>query len=123
MLAADAAEPLRPRPQGPRLRDLRRFDEAEAVADRLLADDPSDLKAAYLKVTIAEPRRDFAKAATLLEEILARPPADGEEGSGNQRVFLVHLGFAYQQLGRYADAAEAFAPRDRGAATRPTPTC
>ena len=42
------------------LRDLRRFDEADAVADQLLAEDPDDLKAAFLKVTIAEQRRDFA---------------------------------------------------------------
>ena len=41
----------------------------------------------------------------------------------NERVFLVHLGFAYQQLERYADAAAAFAARARRAATRPTRTC
>jgi tetratricopeptide (TPR) repeat protein len=95
--------------EGRALRDLRRFDEAEAVADALVAADPKDAKAAYLRVTIAESRRDFAKAAALLEEILDRPPAGGEEGGGNQRIFLVHLGFAYQQLERYPEAARAFA--------------
>jgi len=89
------------------LRDLRRFDEADAVADKLIAGDRSDLKAAYLKVTIAEQRRDHARAAALLEEILARPAS--AEDAGSRRVFLVHLGFAYQQLQRYDDAAQQFA--------------
>jgi tetratricopeptide (TPR) repeat protein len=89
------------------LRDLRRFDEAEKAADQLLATDKSDLKASYLKVTIAEQQRDHAKAAALLEEILARPATEDTEAS--RRVFHVHLGFAYQQLGRKDDAVQQFA--------------
>jgi len=89
------------------LRDLKRFDEADAAADQLVAADPGDLKASYLKVTIAEQRRDYAGAAKLLEEILARGSASGEEPA-NLRVFHVHLGFDYQQLGRHADAAREF---------------
>jgi len=89
------------------LRDLRRFDEADALADKLIAGDRSDLKASYLKVTIAEQRRDHAKAAALLEEILARPAS--AEDAGSRRLLLVHLGFAYQQLERYQDAAQQFA--------------
>ena len=46
--------------EGRCLRDLKRYDEADAVAGGLIAGDPNDLKAAYLKVTIAESRRDFA---------------------------------------------------------------
>lgn len=88
------------------LRDLRRFDEADAAADQLLATDRNELKYAYLKVTIAEQRRDHAQAARLLEEILARP-ATGEDAA-SRRVFHVHLGFAYQQLDRFADAASEF---------------
>ena len=88
------------------LRDLRRFDEADVIADRLIAGDRNDIKASYLKVTIAEQRRDYVKAASLLEEILAAP-VNGEEPT-NRRVFHVHLGFAYQQLGRHKDAASEF---------------
>ncbi len=91
------------------LRDLKRYDEADTAATALVAGDPGDLKAAFLRITIAESRRDFAKAVALIEEVLARPPAKDEEGEGNQRIFLLHLGFAYQQLERYADAAAAFA--------------
>ena len=41
---------------------MRQFDKAAAAADVLLAQDRTDLKAAYLKVTILEGRRDFAGA-------------------------------------------------------------
>ena len=119
VLAADPANRFALDLKGRSLRDLRRFDEAAAAADALIAADPKDPKAAYLKVTIAEARRDFAAAATLLEEILSRPPAAGDDdGPGNRRVFLVHLGFAYQQLERYAEAAKAFARAMAKAATR-----
>src|SRR5204862_162304 len=60
-------------------------------------------------VTIQEARRDFAGAATALEGLLASPRTAQEvaENAGTDRVFLVHLGFAYEQLERYKDAAEA----------------
>jgi len=88
------------------LRDLRRFDEANGVVDVLIAGDRNDLKASFLKVTIAEQQRDHVKTVALLEEILARPAS--AEDAGSRRVFHVHLGFAYQQLGRYKDAAREF---------------
>jgi len=109
VLSADAANRFAHDLKGRALRDLRRFDEADAVADALVASDPKDEKAGYLKVTIAEARHDFAGAAKLLEEILSRPAPTGDEGASDRRVFLVHLGFAYQQLERYLDAAKAFA--------------
>ncbi len=92
------------------LRDLRRYDEADVLADGLLAGNPSDLKAAYLKVTIAEARRDYAKTVSLIEGILARPRTkEAGDTAASDRAFLLHLGVAYQQLGRYRDAAAAFA--------------
>jgi tetratricopeptide (TPR) repeat protein len=109
VLTADEANRFALDLKGRALRDLRRFDEADAVADSLVASDPKDEKAAYLKVTIAEARHDFAGAAKLLEDVLARPAPADDEGASDRRVFLVHLGFAYQQLERYADAASAFA--------------
>ena len=91
-------------------RELKEFDEAILCADKVLAQDPTDLKALYLKVTIAEARRDYASAATLLETILARNKRgeDAAESANNDRVFLVHLGFAYQQQAKFAEAANAF---------------
>jgi tetratricopeptide (TPR) repeat protein len=96
--------------KGRTLRDLRDFDKADEAAEQVLAQDASDLKAAYLRVTIAEARRDFRAAAAQLEGILARGRGgeDATESASNDRVFLIHLGFAYQQQSRYADAAAAF---------------
>jgi tetratricopeptide (TPR) repeat protein len=96
--------------KGRTLRDLKDFDKADEAAEQVLAQDASDLKAAYLKVTIAEARRDFPAAVAQLEGILARSRAgeDPAESASNDRVFLIHLGFAYQQQNRYADAAAAF---------------
>jgi len=101
--------------KGRSLRDLRQFVQANEAADRLLAEEPGDLKAAYLKVTIAEARRDFTAAAAGLEGLLARKGIDEDpvQRGGNDRVFLIHLGFAYQQLDRFADAAGAFGRASR----------
>jgi len=97
--------------RGRALRELRRFDEAIAAADALLELEPGDLQASFLKVTVAEARRDSAEVVRLLEQILERPKEgeDPEQARNNDRVFNVHLGFAYQQLERYGSAAEAFA--------------
>ena len=95
--------------EGRCLRDLKRYDEADAVADSLLAGDPGDVKAAFLKVTIAESRRDFAKVVALVEALLARPHTANSEAAASDRVFLLHLGFACQQLDQHAAAAAAFA--------------
>jgi tetratricopeptide (TPR) repeat protein len=110
VLAADAKNRYALDLKGRALRDLKQFDPAEKAADEILAQDASDLKAAYLKITISEGRRDFTTAAAQLERILARDRAgeDPAEGASNDRVFLIHLGFAYQQQNRYADAAAAF---------------
>jgi tetratricopeptide (TPR) repeat protein len=96
--------------KGRSLRDLKQLDAASEVADLLLAQDPRDLKARYLKITILEGRRDFEAAVTALAAILDREKTteDPREAASNDRVFLVHLGYAYQQLDRHAEAAEAF---------------
>jgi tetratricopeptide (TPR) repeat protein len=69
------------------------------------------VSAGYLKATVAEARRDFAAAATELERLLARPrnqDEDAQQRANNDRAFLLHLGLAYQQLGRQAEAADAY---------------
>ena len=111
VLAADAENRFALDIKGRALRDLRRFDEAQAVADQLLSKDPNDLGSAFLKVTVAEARRDFAGAATELERLLKRPrrPENAEKDTRDDRTLLVHLGAAYQRLDRQREAAETFA--------------
>jgi tetratricopeptide (TPR) repeat protein len=57
---------------------------------------------------VAEARRDFTGAIALLEKILGRDRAGEVDGSGNDRVFLVHLAMAYQALARHRESADAF---------------
>ena len=92
------------------LRDQRQLESADAAADRLLALYPNDVKHSYLKVTIAEARRDFGTVAELLVALLARDKSDEDPADAvrNDRAFLVHLGFARQQLGQHELAVEAF---------------
>ena len=87
-------------------RDEKDLDSAMATADELLALEPGDPKASFLKVTIAEAKHDFAQSAAVIETLLGRKPAL-EEGAA--RLFLIHLGYAYEQLNRPGDAADIFA--------------
>jgi len=108
ILAADPQNRYALDLQARAFRETRQFDRATAAIDRLLKADPADLKASYLAVTVAEARRDFAAAVALLEKILGRSRAGEADGAGNDRVFLVHLGMAFQQLGRHHESADAF---------------
>jgi tetratricopeptide (TPR) repeat protein len=96
--------------KGRSLRELKDFDGAAAAAEQALTLDAKDLRAAFLKVTVAEARQDHQAAADGLEAILARNRTgeDPAESVNNDRIFLARLGIAYQQLGRPQDAAEAF---------------
>jgi tetratricopeptide (TPR) repeat protein len=124
VLANDAKNPYALDIKGRAQRETKDYEGALATADQLLGQDAKNPKAVFLKVTIAEAKRDYALAAGLLEGLIARTPAGEEpaEAAANDRVFLVHLGFAYQQLERYGDAAEASArPRPRASPTPASP--
>jgi len=95
--------------KGRALREMHELDEADKVADLALGLDPRDLEAAFLKVTIAEARRDYTAVISALEAVLARDKTGEKDSGSHDRLFLVHLGVANQQLGRYGSAAEAFA--------------
>ncbi|HET8647923.1 MAG TPA: tetratricopeptide repeat protein, partial [Vicinamibacteria bacterium] len=111
VLSADSENPPALDIKGRALRDLRRYDEAQAVAEQLLSKDPNNLGSAFLKVTIAEARRDFAAAAGELERLLKRPrrPENAEKDARDDRTLLIHLGAAYQRLDRQREAADTFA--------------
>jgi tetratricopeptide (TPR) repeat protein len=123
VLTEDPANRLALDRKGRALRDLRRFDEAGAVVDRLLELAPGDLNASFLKVTLAEARRDPDTARRTLEQLLERDRAheEPEQTRRYDRIFLVHLGFAHQQLEQPGAAAEAFG-RARELGDEPDPT-
>ncbi|HET7294892.1 MAG TPA: tetratricopeptide repeat protein [Vicinamibacteria bacterium] len=109
ILDADAKNPGALDLRGRALREMRDFDGAAAAADAILAQDPRNVRALFLKATVAEARRDHESAASLYAALLSRQRAgDRREEEGRDRFFLVRLGFARQQLGRFAEAAEAF---------------
>ena len=112
VLAADPKNRFALDLKGASLRDLRRFDEAQAVADRPWPLRPQRPEGASTSRS-RSPRRAATSraAAALLEEILARQPPRRGGAAPARRVFLVHLGFAYQQLERYRRRREGLRAR------------
>jgi len=110
VLEADPANRYALELKGKTLRDLKRYDEAVKLADETLAKEPGDPAASFLKATVAEAQRDYVTAATLLEKLLqrSREGEDTEQRAANDRMFLVHLGLAYQQQGKQTEAADAY---------------
>ena len=115
VLAADPQNRFALDLKAARLRDLRRFDEARRGRRQAARGRPQRPQGRLPEGDGrgGAPRLRGARRP-LLEEILARPRRrERREDAGNGRVFLVHLGFAYQQLGRHRT------PRERSAqATR-----
>lgn len=120
ILAMDGKSRLGLDLQARAFRELRQLDKAAAAADKLLAEDPYDVKTGFLRATIDEARRDFKAVAGRLVLLLgrSRKGEDAAETAGTDRVLLVHLGFAYEQLENYSSAADAFA---RAKAATPDP--
>jgi tetratricopeptide (TPR) repeat protein len=78
---------------------------SEAAARRLLAIDPGSTSGAHALAQVFEARRDWRAIVETLEPVAAKP------GRGRDRdtaLILTHLGFAYLELGRSADAVTAF---------------
>lgn len=92
------------------LKDLRRIDEALAIAESLSASEPGDLKAAFLVVTLLEQKGSLVAAEERLGALLRRNTSgeDAESIARNNRVFWAHSGMVRQRLGRFKEAAEAF---------------
>lgn len=91
-------------------KDLGKIDEALEIAKRLALKDPSDLKSAFLVVTLLESKGSFTEAETQLQKLLTRDKKgeDPQDAMRNDRVFTAHVGIVRQQLGRFAEAAESF---------------
>lgn len=80
------------------------LDEAESAARRLIALEPTGLRGAYSLALALEQRRAYRDVVATLGPAIDKQPA----GSRQTLAPLVHLGFAYQELGEYPQAIAAF---------------
>jgi tetratricopeptide (TPR) repeat protein len=95
------------------LRTVGKLDEAESTARELIAAAPGSLTGPYSLALALEARQQYRQLAETLEPIVARTPA-AEAGRPEFVPLLVHLGFAYVELGR-SDQALAVFERARAA--------
>jgi tetratricopeptide (TPR) repeat protein len=81
------------------------LDASEATARRLMALSPGSTSGAHALAQVLEARRQWPALIEALEPIAAKP-ARGRES--DTALILTHLGFAYLEVGRDADAVSAF---------------
>jgi tetratricopeptide (TPR) repeat protein len=86
-------------------RALGDLDGAEASARRLLAISPSSTSGAHALAQVYEARREWATLIAALEPVAAGQTKGRE---ADIALILTHLGFAYIEVGRQADAIAAF---------------
>jgi tetratricopeptide (TPR) repeat protein len=81
------------------------LDGSEASARRLMAINPAGTSGPHALAQVLEERRDFAGLIEALEPVAAKAQQVRE---ADRTVILTHLGFAYIEVGRPADAVAAF---------------
>jgi tetratricopeptide (TPR) repeat protein len=86
-------------------RALGELGPSEASARRLMAISPGSTSGAHALAQVLEARRDWAALIDALEPV-ANHPVKGREA--DTALILTHLGFAYLEVGRNADAVGAF---------------
>lgn len=86
-------------------RALGELDASEASARRLMAISPGSTSGAHALAQVLEARRQWTALIQALEPVAAKDPKDREADTA---LILTHLGFAYLEVGRQADAVAAF---------------
>ena len=86
-------------------RALGNLDASEAAARRLLAISPGSTSGAHALAQVLEARRQWPALIEALEPVAATPSRGRERDTA---LILTHLGFAYLEVGRDADAVTAF---------------
>ena len=81
------------------------LDASEASARRLMALTPGSTSGAHALAQVLEARRQWQALIEALEPVAAKPPRGREADTS---LILTHLGFAYLEVGRDADAVTAF---------------
>lgn len=93
-------------------RETGNLDASEAAARRLMAIDPGSTSGLHSLAQVLEARRDWPGIIEALEPSAAKPAP-----ARDTALVLTHLGFAYLEVGRGADAVAAF---ERASALDPT---
>ena len=86
-------------------RALGDLDASEASARRLMAISPGSTSGAHALAQVLEARREWPALIEALEPVAAKPPKGRDADTA---LILTHLGFAYLEVGRAADAVAAF---------------
>ena len=86
-------------------RALGDLDASEASARRLMAISPGSTSGAHALAQVLEARRQWPALIEALEPVAAKPTPGRD---GDAALILTHLGFAYLEVGRDADAVAAF---------------
>jgi tetratricopeptide (TPR) repeat protein len=81
------------------------LDASEAAARRLMAISPGSTSGAHALAQVLEARREWPALIDALEPVAANRAGGRERDTA---LILTHLGFAYLEVGRDADAAAAF---------------
>jgi tetratricopeptide (TPR) repeat protein len=81
------------------------LDASEAAARRLMAINPGSTSGAHALAQVLEARREWRALIDALEPVAANPARGRERDTA---LILTHLGFAYLEVGRDADAVAAF---------------
>ena len=81
------------------------LDASETAARRLMAISPGSTSGAHALAQVFEARRDWRAIVETLEPVAAKP---GRGRESDMALILTHLGFAYLELDRAADAVAAF---------------
>ena len=86
------------------------LDASEASARRLMALSPGSTSGAHALAQVLEARRQWRPLIEALEPVAAKPVRGREADTA---LILTHLGFAYLEVGRDADAVAAFEQASR----------
>lgn len=85
-----------------------KLDESEATARDLMAVAPAGLSGPYALALVLEQKQMYRDVVSTLEPVVSRPPAKPGSTGSELTPLLVHIGFAYLELGETDRALSAF---------------